>query len=46
MRITATTMFDGELLKLKQRIQESKRTLDERRRVRDQLRNENSSLKT
>ena len=46
MRITATSMFDDELHKLKLRIQESKRNLDERRRVRDQLRLDNSSLKS
>ena len=46
MKITATTMFDDEINKLKSRIMESRRSLEERKRVRDQLRHENSSLKT
>jgi len=46
VRITATSMFDDELHKLKLKIQESRRNLEERRRVRDQLRLDNSSLKS
>merc|ERR1712110_1119925 len=46
VKITATTMFDDEINKLKSRIMESRRSLEERKRVRDQLRHENSSLKT
>ena len=46
VRITATSMFDDELHKLKLKIQESRRNLEERRRVRDQLRLDNSTLKS